>query len=103
MIPSMEDYIPVVGEKVISDIYKKGSKLYGKHVIHLNSTFQGGGVAEMLSRLVPMMNFSGIDAGWRILHGNPAFFEVTKKFHNALQSGNIHMSQMKKKLYQCKN
>ncbi len=99
MLLSMEDYIPVVGEAVISNIYKKACKLYGKHVIHVNSTFQGGGVAEMLSRLVPMMNYVGIDAGWRILHGNPAFFEVTKKFHNALQSGPIKITPMKKKLY----
>jgi len=95
----MEDYIEVVGDKIISAIYKKASKLYGKHIININSTFQGGGVAEILSRLVPMMNYVGVDTGWRILHGNPAFFEVTKKFHNALQGGSINLSQMKKGLY----
>ena len=53
----------------------------------------------MLSRLVPMMNQIGVDTGWRILHGNPAFYDITKKFHNALQGGNINLSQMKKSLY----
>jgi len=95
----MEDYIEVVGDKVISEIYKKANKFYGKHIININSTFQGGGVAEILSRLVPLMNYVGVDTGWRILHGNPAFFDVTKKFHNALQSGNINLSQMKERLY----
>lgn len=99
MLPSMEDYIEIVGDKVISNIYKKARKLYDKHIININSTFQGGGVAEILSRFVPMMNYVGVDAGWRILHGNPAFFDVTKKFHNALQGGDINLSQMKKRLY----
>jgi len=95
----MEDYIDIVGEKTVALIYKKASKLYNRHVININSTFQGGGVAEILSRLVPMMNNVGVDAGWRILHGNPAFFEITKKFHNALQGGEINLSAMKKKIY----
>lgn len=99
MLRSMEDYIDVVGDKVISDIYKKANRLYNRHIININSTFQGGGVAEILSRLVPMMNQVGVDVGWRILHGNPAFFDVTKKFHNALQGGDINLSPMKKKLY----
>jgi len=99
MLRGLENYIDIVGDQVISSIFKKASKLYDKHIIHLNSTFQGGGVAEMLSRLVPMMNNVGVSAGWRILHGNPAFFGVTKKFHNALQGGSINLSPMKKNLY----
>ena len=99
MLRGMEDYIEIVGSDVISSIYKKANKLYDKHITNINSTFQGGGVAEILSRLVPMMNYIGVDAGWRILHGNPAFFEITKKFHNALQGGSINLSQLKKKLY----
>lgn len=99
MLTSIEDYIPIVGDKTISAIYKKARKLYHKHIINLNSTFQGGGVAEMLSRIVPMMNQVGVDTGWRILHANPAFYGVTKKFHNALQGEKINLSQMKKDLY----
>ncbi len=99
MLRNMEDYIDIVGAKTIATIYKKANKLYGRHLININSTFQGGGVAEILSRLVPMMNNVGVDTGWRILHGNPAFFEITKKFHNALQSGNINLTAMKKKIY----
>ncbi len=73
--------------------------MYNKHVVHINSTYQGGGVAEMLSRLIPLMNSVGVDAGWRILHGNPDFFTITKKFHNALQGEKINFSELKKSIY----
>ena len=56
MIRSIKDYIEIVGDDVISDIYQKARKLYSKHICHINSTFMGGGVAEILSRLVPLMN-----------------------------------------------
>ncbi len=96
---SVEDYRKIVGDGAISSIYKKARKLYGKHIVNINSTYQGGGVAEMLSSIVPLMNEIGIEAGWRILHGNPDFFSITKKFHNALQGEKINLSEIKKKLY----
>ena len=95
----LEDYREIVGIKVISEIYKKASKLYGKHILHINSTYQGNSVAEILNSLIPLMNDIGIDAGWRILHGNPDFFTITKKFRNALQGEPIHFTEMKKRLY----
>ena len=95
----LEDYKDIVGVKIIGDIHKKASKLYGKHVLHINSTYQGGGVAEILNSLVPLMNDVGLDAGWRILHGNPDFFSITKKFHNALQGEPVHFTAIKEKLY----
>jgi len=96
---SVEDYRKIVGDGAISSIYKKARKLYGKHIVNINSTYQGGGVAEMLSSIVPLMNEIGIEAGWRILHGNPDFFSITKKFHSALQGEKINLSEIKKKLY----
>ncbi|MDX9703744.1 MAG: glycosyltransferase [Candidatus Auribacterota bacterium] len=91
----LEDYIDIVGKGVIASIYQKASKLYGKHILHINSTNQGGGVAEMLQSLVPLMNDAGIDAGWRILHGNPDFFSITKEFHNGLQGQPIELTPAK--------
>lgn len=96
---TLEDYREIVGDRIISTIQKKVRRLYGKHIIHINSTYAGGGVAEIMSSIVPLMNYIGIDAGWRILRGNPDFFTITKKFHNALQGGSIHFTEMKKKLY----
>ena len=95
----VENFRHLVSDEVLADIYARARKLYGKHIVHVNSTYQGGGVAEILSSLVLLMNDVGIDTGWRILHGNPDFFEVTKKFHNALQGAAINFSARKKELY----
>jgi len=99
MIRSIGDYIDVVGAEKISEIYKKVNKLYGKRVANVNATFLGGGVAEILGRMVPLMNEVGLDAEWRTIHGSPAFFDVTKSFHNALQGGSIELDELKKSLY----
>lgn len=96
---NLENYRKIVGDEVIGAIHKKARNLYGKHILHINSTYQGGGVAEILSSLVPLMNNVGIDTGWRILHANPDFFTITKKFHNALQGEPINFTERKKRLY----
>ena len=95
----LEDYREIVEPEVISSIHRKARRLYGKHIVHVNSTYQGGGVAEILESLIPLMNDIGVNTGWRILHGNPDFFNITKKFHNGLQGDKINLSEMKKKLY----
>jgi len=96
---SLENYRDIAGVEVLGEIYRKARKLYGKHILHINSTYQGGGVAEILNSLVPLMNDIGIDAGWRTLHGNPDFFTITKKFHNALQGDSLNLTATKKRLY----
>ncbi|MFW9930190.1 MAG: glycosyltransferase [Candidatus Thorarchaeota archaeon] len=98
-LTTLEDYRSEVDESVITDIYRLARPLYGKSMIHLNSTYQGGGVAEILSSLVPLMNDVGISAGWRILHGSPDFFNITKKFHNALQGEDLNFTGIKKEVY----
>jgi trehalose synthase len=99
MRKSLDEYREVVGDQVIGEIYAKARPLQGKRVTHINSTSQGGGVAEILSSLVPLMNDVGIDTDWRVLHGTSDFFTITKKFHNALQGGSINLSDIKKRLY----
>ncbi|GAJ21904.1 unnamed protein product, partial [marine sediment metagenome] len=96
---SLEDYRKIVGDGVINEIHQKAKNLYGKRILHVNSTYQGGGVSEILNSIVPLMNDIGMDAGWRIFHGNPDFFSITKKFHNALQGKKIRLTEMKKRLY----
>ena len=95
----LEDFRHTVPDETLAEIYARARKLYGKHIIHLNATYQGGGVAEILYSLVMLMNDVGIDAGWRILHGSQEFFEVTKGFHNALQGGKLNLSERKKRTY----
>jgi trehalose synthase len=95
----IEKYADVVGDEAIAALYRKAGKLYDKRMFYLNSTFAGGGVAEILSHLIPMLNEIGVDSGWRILHGDSAFFEVTKKMHNALQGGKVQISDQELKIY----
>jgi trehalose synthase len=96
---SLDDYSEIVGDEVLSSIYRKARKLSGRHILHINATYQGGGVAEILGSVVVLMNDLGIDMGWRILHGTPDFFAITKKFHNALQGGPVNLTEIKKRLY----
>jgi trehalose synthase len=96
---SLEDFRKIVPDKTLAEIYARAKGLYGKHIVHLNSTYMGGGVAEILYSLVMLMNDVGITTGWRIMHGTPAFFEITKSFHNALQGARIELSQKKKEHY----
>ena len=95
----LDSYRAIVGDKVISEIYRKAKRLYGIRVLHINSTYYGGGVVEMLSSLVPLMNSIGIEMDWRILRGTPDFFTITKKFHNALQGDSINLTEIKKRIY----
>jgi len=95
----LEDFRTIVPDKRLSQIYARARGLYGKHIVHINSTYQGGGVAEILYSLVLLMNDVGVDTGWRILHGSPDFFNITKKFHNALQGASLNLSEQKRRLY----
>ncbi|RME65444.1 MAG: glycosyl transferase family 1, partial [Nitrospirae bacterium] len=60
-------------------------QLEGKSFLHINSTRQGGGVAEILHRMIPLLKEFGIKARWEVIEGSPEFFDVTKKIHNSLQ------------------
>jgi len=96
---SLENFRGIVPDKTLAEIYARARGLYGKHIVHVNSTYMGGGVAEILYSLAMLMNDVGIDTGWRILHGTPDFFEITKGFHNALQGADIDLTDIKKELY----
>jgi trehalose synthase len=100
---NLEDYRSIVGNEVYADIHRRARKLYPKHYVHINSTYAGGGVAEMLNSLIPLMNNTGIDTGWRVLAGNADFFNTTKKFHNGLQGEQVNLTEVKKHLYVTQN
>jgi trehalose synthase len=85
---------------MIERIRKKAQSLQHLHVVHVNSTYYGGGVAELLTPLTLLMNSAGIRTDWRIIHGLPDFFSITKKMHNALQGGKINLSARKMKIYE---
>ena len=95
----LEDFRHIVPDETLAEIYSRAKGLYGKHIVHVNATYQGGGVAEILYSLVQLMNDVSINAGWRILHGSQEFFEVTKSFHNALQGAKLNLSEKKMQAY----
>lgn len=80
----LDDYGPVVGDAEIAELRALAAPLAGRSVKVVNSTAMGGGVAEILNRLVPMMQELGLNVRWDVITGGNDFFEVTKAFHNAL-------------------
>lgn len=99
-LPRVEDYESYIGTKAVERILRKGERLRDLHVVNVNSTYYGGGVAELLSSLTLLMNSLGIRTGWRVIQGRPDFFSITKKMHNALQGGDINLTEQKKKVYE---
>lgn len=82
--PKLRDYEPVIGKSALEELKILADKLSGKTVQNINSTYIGGGVAEILSRMVPFLTELGINAKWSVIKGDNDFFNITKKFHNAL-------------------
>jgi trehalose synthase len=80
----LEDYASVVGAPEIQELHALAARLKGRSVQMVNSTSVGGGVAEILSRLVPLLKELGIGVRWDVITGGDDFFEITKAFHNAL-------------------
>ena len=83
-VPHLEDYAAVVGQAEIHELRELAMRLSGRRVKMVNSTAVGGGVAEILNRLVPLLNELGVQTQWEVLKGGNDFFAVTKAFHNAL-------------------
>jgi len=89
----IDEYIPIASQSVIDDLKLLGEKLKGKVVQHINSTPVGGGVAEILNRMVPLLRELGVDTRWDVIKGGEQFFGVTKKFHNALYGRSEEITQ----------
>lgn len=88
----IENYRPLVGDEVVDEILELSLALRGLRVCNINATASGGGVAELLSRQIPLYLSLGIAADWRIIHGDKEFFTLTKDFHNALQGGQLDLT-----------
>ena len=96
----LEAYEKYAGAETIERILEKSRRLRDLHVAHVNSTYYGGGVAELLSPLTLLLNNIGIKTGWRVIQGSPDFFSITKKMHNALQGEEINLSKLKMTIYE---
>jgi trehalose synthase len=89
MTSILDDYAAVAGEDVIHHLQQLTENLRGRRVVHVNSTREGGGVAEILNKMVPLMEALGIETHWEIITGEEEFYQCTKSFHNALQGNPI--------------
>jgi len=89
----IKQYAEIVGESVINELYSLGERASGFALKHINSTAVGGGVAEILNRMVPMLNELGVRSQWDVIKGGEKFFSITKKMHNALHGVNVQFER----------
>src|SRR5438093_6839462 len=99
-IQQIEDYVELIGAAKVERIRNKAKKFKGLRVANFNSTYYGGGVAEMLSSLTLLLNSLGLQTEWRVIQGTPNFCSITKKMHNALQGGEIDLSSIKREIFE---
>lgn len=81
----LESYAAVAGREVVDHLRQLARRFEGIRIVHVNSTREGGGVAEILTKLLPLSRELGIDARWEVITGNEDFYRCTKGIHNALQ------------------
>jgi len=85
---------------MVERMRRKAQPLQGLRVAHVNSTYYGGGMAELLTSLTLLMHSVGIKTEWRAILGRPDFFSITKKMHNALQGSDINLTELKLQIYE---
>lgn len=100
MAEILDVYEGLVGTAVVEQLRLLGKALEGRRVVHVNSTREGGGVAEILQWMIPLMQDLGLDASWEVINGNREFFDVTKAMHNGLQGHPVQLGQQELECYQ---
>lgn len=88
----LDAYRSIMGDEEINEIRRLGAFVKGAVFQNFNSTAVGGGVAEILVRLIPLLKDAGVDAVWNVIEGSSEFFQVTKAFHNALHGADVDIS-----------
>jgi trehalose synthase len=97
---SLADYRSIVPRELMDEIDDLAAELRGARVLHVNATAFGGGVAEILYTLVPLVTDLGLHAEWRVMSAPPEFFNVTKSFHNGLQGHAVDFPPDAQELYE---
>jgi trehalose synthase len=97
---SLADYRSIIRRPLYDEIVELSERLNGTRVLHVSSTSFGGGVAEILYTLVPLMRDAGLEAEWGVMFGAEPFFNVTKSFHNALQGADYELSVEDRAIYE---
>lgn len=95
----LDDYREIAPAEQLDKVRDLAAALKGLRIVHVNSTADGGGVAEILRSLVPLMRDVGLDAQWLVMPGHEAFFEITKKLHNLMQGADGELSAQEVSAY----
>ncbi|GBE01531.1 trehalose synthase [bacterium BMS3Abin08] len=95
----IENFRPLVGDDLIDELLELAADLRNVRICHINATPFGGGVAELLSREIPILKALKVQADWRIIHGDQEFFSITKSFHNAIQGQEFNLTDSTKDIY----
>jgi trehalose synthase len=93
MKDALNAYAAITGNDVIEKLRQLARPLQGRRVVHVNSTRMGGGVAEILHKLVPLLNELDIPTTWEIIEGDAGFYQCTKSFHNGLQGDEVKIPE----------
>ena len=96
---SLDDYRGVAPDAILDGVLAQAEQLRGARVLHVNATPYGGGVAELLRSVVPLLNDLGVVADWKVIGGDEAFFQVTKAIHNGLQGGTGDLTVEQQRTY----
>jgi trehalose synthase len=99
----LADYVTIASRGLMDQIRALAAPLAGKRVLHLSATAFGGGVAEILYTLIPLMRDAGLETEWRVISGQNEFFDVTKAIHNALQGSPRGLSEEEKEIFRSYN
>ena len=97
---SLSNYRSIVRRELYEELQDLSERLKGVRVLHVNATSFGGGVAEILYTLVPLMRDVGLQAQWGVMFGAEPFYNVTKNIHNALQGAPYELSIDARAIYE---
>jgi len=103
MTTLLDSYAAVAGADVIRHLQQLAAPLKGARIVHVNSTRSGGGVAEILTKLIPLKRELGLDARWEVITGGGEFYQCTKGFHNGLQGTRVELPATLRRAYEYTN
>jgi trehalose synthase len=99
----LDDYLPLITSAQAEKLRELGERLRGYRILHVNATPYGGGVSELLRSALALQRGIGLTVDWRVIAGETKFFEVTKRFHNALQGAPYELPDEDRETYLLQN
>jgi trehalose synthase len=99
----LDDYLPLISAEHADRLRDLSERLRGYRILHVNATPYGGGVSELLRSALALQRGMGLTVDWRVIAGETKFFEVTKRFHNALQGAQYDLPNEDRETYLLQN